>query len=247
MTSVATTSGPSETFQVIGTTNRITLPAPVALAQYDAGGNLTSWSDPTTTATYSWDRFNRLTHWGNGSEGWSYVYTADDERLWAIKDVAGATWSNWTFRGLGNQVLVRDERRPSPTPRTLTQYAYREGKLLASKEIGGPFRDTGLDHLGSIRATADSAVGTLGVRHTYFPFGREATSTAQDDEVMKFTGHERDLQSTTTNTLDDLDYMHARFRSPLTGRFLSTDPVSTPSDTAELESVRLRNRQPAQS
>ena len=42
---------------------------------------------------------------------------------------------------------------------------------------------------------------------------------------MKFTGHERDLQSTTTNTADDLDYMHARYRSPLTSRFLSTDPV----------------------
>ena len=42
---------------------------------------------------------------------------------------------------------------------------------------------------------------------------------------MKFSGHERDLQSTTTNTLDDLDYMHARFHSPLTGRMLSVDPA----------------------
>ena len=225
MTSVATTSGPTETFQVIGTSNRITLPAPVALAQYDTGGNLTSWSDPTTTSTYTWDRFNRLNRWSNGAEGWSYVYTADDERLWAIKDVAGATYSNWTLRGLGNEVLFRDERRPSPTPRTMTQYAYREGKLYVSLEVGGPFRDHGLDHLGSIRAIADISVGTLSVRHTYFPFGREATSTGQDDEVMKFTGHERDLQSTTINTVDDLDYMHARYRSPLTSRFLSTDPV----------------------
>ena len=223
MTSVATTSGPTETFQVIGTSNRITLPAPVALAQYDAGGNLTSWSDPSTTATYTWDLFNRMTHWGNGAEGWSYVYTADDERLWAVKDVAGATYSNWTFRGLGNEVLVRDERRPSPTPRALTQYAYREGKLMVSLKVGGAFRDHGLDHLGSIRATAELSLGTLGVRHTYFPFGREATSTSLDAEVMKFTGHERDLQSTTSSTADDLDYMHARYRSPLTSRFLSTD------------------------
>ncbi|MDQ1348280.1 MAG: hypothetical protein QG573_1654, partial [Acidobacteriota bacterium] len=267
MTAVATTSGPSETFEVIGNTNRITLPAPVALAQYDPAGNLTSWSDPTTTATYAWDLFNRMTHWGSGSEGWSYVYTADDERLWAIKDVAGATHTNWTFRGLGNEVLVRDERRPdagslaapsvvaSVCPagapligvfcdnfesgnltawssatgngprRTLTLYAYREGKLLAGLEIAGPFWDFGLDHLGSIRATAEFVLGEISVRHTYFPFGREATSTGQDDQVMKFSGHERDLQSTTTNTLDDLDYMHARFHSPLTGRFLSTDPV----------------------
>ena len=89
------------TWKVIGSTNRITNPAPVGLAQYDAGGNLTSWSDATTTATYTWDLFNRMSRWGNGSEGWSYVYTADDERLWSIKDVANAAYSNWTIRGLG--------------------------------------------------------------------------------------------------------------------------------------------------
>jgi RHS repeat-associated protein len=41
---------------------------------------------------------------------------------------------------------------------------------------------------------------------------------------MKFTGHERDLGVLTSNA-DDLDYMHARFCSPLLGRFLSVDPV----------------------
>lgn len=41
---------------------------------------------------------------------------------------------------------------------------------------------------------------------------------------MKFTGHERDLHSL-AGTGDDLDYMLARFCSPVTGRFLSVDPV----------------------
>ena len=39
---------------------------------------------------------------------------------------------------------------------------------------------------------------------------------------MKFTGHERDLAST-AGAGDDLDYMHARHCSPVTGRFLSVD------------------------
>jgi RHS repeat-associated protein len=39
---------------------------------------------------------------------------------------------------------------------------------------------------------------------------------------MKFTGHERDFASA-GGAGDDLDYMHQRFNSPITGRFLSAD------------------------
>jgi RHS repeat-associated protein len=59
--------------------------------------------------------------------------------------------------------------------------------------------------------------------HVYYPFGEEVTAFNQDAEQMKFTGHERDLGSL-AGTGDDLDYMHARHCSPLTGRFLSVDP-----------------------
>jgi RHS repeat-associated protein len=40
---------------------------------------------------------------------------------------------------------------------------------------------------------------------------------------MKYTGHERDLNQ--GGQIDDLDYMHARYCSPLMGRFLSVDPA----------------------
>jgi RHS repeat-associated protein len=59
--------------------------------------------------------------------------------------------------------------------------------------------------------------------HAYYPFGEEATAFNQDTERMKFTGHERDLASP-NGAGDDLDYMHARHESPVTGRFLSVDP-----------------------
>jgi RHS repeat-associated protein len=58
----------------------------------------------------------------------------------------------------------------------------------------------------------------------YYPFGEEATAFNQDTERMKFTGHERDLASL-AGAGDDLDYMHARHCSPVTGRFLSVDPL----------------------
>ncbi len=66
--------------------------------------------------------------------------------------------------------------------------------------------------------------GAVVAYHVYYPFGEEATAFNQDTEQMKFTGHERDLASL-AGAGDDLDYMHARHCSPLTGRFLSLDPT----------------------
>jgi len=43
---------------------------------------------------------------------------------------------------------------------------------------------------------------------------------------MKFTGHERDLADP-SGTGDDLDYMHARYCSPLTAKFTSIDPINS--------------------
>jgi RHS repeat-associated protein len=76
------------------------------------------------------------------------------------------------------------------------------------------------------------------VRHKRFQFSiitryeilrSDAGTTSQDNERMRFTGHERDLASLTStypnsHQADDLDYMHARHYSFLTGRFLSIDP-----------------------
>jgi len=67
--------------------------------------------------------------------------------------------------------------------------------------------------------------------HHYFPFGEEWTtaSGAQEGEVMKFTGHERDIDAANGST--PLDYMHARYYSGTLGRFLQTDIVLSGGST----------------
>jgi RHS repeat-associated protein len=65
-------------------------------------------------------------------------------------------------------------------------------------------------------------------RHKYYPFGREITSSTQDAERLKFTGHERDEEN--------LDYMHARYYLPYAGRFLSVDPVLDSVDPSRPQS-----------
>lgn len=74
LTSLATDGQPAQAIPVRGATNRL------LAGGYDASGNLTSWSGNT----YAWSPVDTLTSWTNGSEGSSYVYTADDERLLAL-------------------------------------------------------------------------------------------------------------------------------------------------------------------
>ncbi|MEO8275758.1 MAG: RHS repeat-associated core domain-containing protein [Thermoanaerobaculia bacterium] len=97
---------------------------------------------------------------------------------------------------------------------------YRDGQLLAGGQTNTHFH---LDHLGTPRLVTNGADAKVAY-HVYLPFGEEMTAINQDTTRLKFTGHERDLGNTSTSA-DDLDYMHARFHSPLTGRFLSTDRV----------------------
>ncbi|HKR62134.1 MAG TPA: peptidoglycan DD-metalloendopeptidase family protein, partial [Thermoanaerobaculia bacterium] len=127
--------------------------------------------------------------------------------------------SGWTVRDASGQMLRRLAKQGT-TWTWLEDYVYRDGTLMAAELPGTPTRlQFHLDHLGTPRLiTADDGVEIA--RHTYYPFGGEATSPAQDNEPRKFTGHERDGHS--------LDYMHARYYTAEWGRFLSVDPG--PSD-----------------
>jgi RHS repeat-associated protein len=197
-------------------TNRLT---GSSLTTYDAAGNLTGWNG----ATYQYDEFNQMVHMQSPPENWAYLYTADDERLWSYDLVRNL--SHWTVRDLGAKVL-RDYLNMGGTWSVATDYIYRDGLLLAAETQTGQ-RHFHLDHLGTPRLIT-RAGGEKVAYHVYYPFGEEATVYNQDTERMKFTGHERDLANPSIPG-DDLDYMHARHESPVTGRFLSVDPLITDS------------------
>jgi RHS repeat-associated protein len=190
------------------TTNRLT-----GAVAYDAAGNLTSWNG----SLYEYDPFNLMWHYKTATAGdeWVYLYTADDERVWSYK---ADNTSLWTLREPGAKVLR--EYTTSPTWAVQSDYIYRNGLLLAAETSSG-LRHFHLDHLGTPRLVSD-ATGLQRAYHVYYPYGEEATAFNQDTIREKFTGHERDLGNP-AGSGDDLDYMHARFCSPLTGRFLSTD------------------------
>lgn len=94
------------------------------------------------------------------------------------------------------------------------------------KEVSGMRRNMLIvdgDVVHRVRAGAVGASGGVTATHQYYLFGKERTGL-QEAERRKFTGHERDFANPAGDG-DDLDYMHARHFSAITGRFLSVDPL----------------------
>jgi RHS repeat-associated protein len=250
LTSKTTDGGGAINFPTSTATNRLT-----GATSYDAAGNQTGYN----ANVYGFDLLNTMTTLDTGGELWGYVYTADDERVLALK--SDGSKETWTLRDFGNRILRRDEWISGNGEQTgtgtssacpagsepiycqdfesgsyldwdlivsgpigsVTDYVWRGERLFASGSTQGGARHFALDHLGTVRLVTDD-FGQVAEQHAYFPFGEEATGDVST-EPMRFTGHERDLQSTPSNAADDLDQMHARFCSPLTGRFLSVDPA----------------------
>jgi RHS repeat-associated protein len=204
-------------------------------AQYDDAGNLTSIQNVvgsmTYTATYTYDTAGRLARAAAGTDVRDFIYTADDER---IATANGATWT-WTVRGLDGKVLreftsMVQNGLPTANMQWAKDYVWRDGLLLASVTANPPgnlnnaiTQHFHLDHLGTPRMVTGDTGNQLGI-HAYYPFGAELNLglNEQPYELMKFTGHERDVLANDPHTLDD---MHARYYSPTVGRFLSVDPV----------------------
>jgi RHS repeat-associated protein len=189
---------------------------------YDTAGNLTSWSGNT----YDYDAFNQMTRMLSGAEDWRSMYTADDERVWSYR--VGGNGSLWTLRDLNGKVLRDYQAHIGWT--YYRDYVYRDGSLLtstASAAAGSGTSHYHLDHLGTPRLITDAVGSTAATFHTYYPYGQEiaGTFTTAYTDTLRFTGHERDLANL-AGQADDLDYMHARHESPVTGRFLSADRSS---------------------
>ncbi|HEX2101287.1 MAG TPA: RHS repeat-associated core domain-containing protein, partial [Candidatus Synoicihabitans sp.] len=217
--SITSTGQPDQVPAVDEATNRINAPTPATnvIGVYDAAGNVVTYNAATT---FRYDPLDMVTEsnlsGGTGIARSVYLYNASNERIATLK-VAGSTvvGAEWTLRDASAKVLRRLSKDSAGTWRWEEDYIYRDAQMLAA-EVPGNTHHFHLDHLGTPRVITGNGGARIST-HTYAPFGRELTSSAQDTEKKKFTGHERDA--------DNLDYMHARYYVPFAGRFLSVDPV----------------------
>lgn len=216
---IATDRGAGDQTVALGvdrTTNRLSASA------YDAAGNLTV----RAPYSYTWDSFSMMKTKAGGANDDTYVYTADDERIWSV-DASVSPWKEtFTLRDLDGKALRTFTTASGFNGLAWSQdYLHRNGQLLATARANGAGETRHhfhLDHLGTPLLITNGQ-GATEALHSYFPFGEELVPDG-DAERMKFTGHERDLGK--PGQADDLDYMHARYCSPLLGRFLSVDPAS---------------------
>jgi RHS repeat-associated protein len=171
---------------------------------YDAAGNMTS----NGSAAYVYDAENRLITAG----GMNYVYDGDGNR---VKKYSGSTGTLY-WPGKDNEILNESDLGAS----TWKRFVFFNGKMVARRDSStGNVYYFYSDHLGSMGVITDSLGQTIENESDYYPYGGERVVTSVlSDEHYKFTGKERDAESS-------LDNFGKRYDASSLGRFMTTDPV----------------------
>lgn len=159
--------------------------------------------------TYTWDAANRMTSVTVGSETYSWEYDGAGRRK--IEKLNGNTTKRWVWNGLS----IIQERDPSN--------AVARGFYGAGIKAGTDAVVLARDHLGSVRDAIGSN-GDVRSRYQYDLWGGRLTiGTPAFDVPLGFTGH---LQ----HSASGLVLAPYRSYSPLSGRWLSRDPVGEAGD-----------------
>lgn len=156
-----------------------------------------------------------------------FAYDAAGERVAAWQRASGALLDMTVFlRDEAGRVLSDWQLIPGVSFGPKRDYLYAGDRLAVQldwSEGESPVRQyIAVDHLNSTRAVvSDDGGDVTAEKIDYYPFGGFITGDPVPDTTHLFTGHERDTAEFASN----LDYMHARYFSPILGRFLSVDPV----------------------
>jgi RHS repeat-associated protein len=183
---------------------------------WDDNGNMLSRSDGTE---YTWDAANRLTKVEKGADVIEFAYDGDGRRTSKIVNGVATTYLWDTVSPLPvilNQ-SIGDE---------FTSYEYG-GDLLAMIEPSTARSYYHADGLGSTR-TLSGSDGLNVKTYRYDAFGNSRGVTALTSNPFQFAGQQLDSET-------GLHYLRARYYDPITGRFISADPLrySTPRSSVK--------------
>ena len=168
------------------------------------GYNKNGWVTTRGANTLTYDYRGLTTGYG------SAAYLMDPDRRRVKKTVGTAT--TFYLRGSDGSVLAEYDGKQALTAR----YVYAGSRRIA-RIAGSSHRYYLADHLGSTRALVDES-GSVTATYDYRPYGKVLASSGTDATRFRFTGHERDVESS-------LDYMLARSYAYDVGRFLRPDPM----------------------
>lgn len=175
---------------------------------YDAAGDLTS----NGFASYTWNAEGLMA----STAGVDYTYDGDGKR---VKKSDGKLY----WYGINGEVLAESDLSGTIT----SEFIYFGGTRIARRDTssGNPTYYFIGDRLGSARVVAN-ATGTVVEESDFQPFGVERVITDNLDNNYKFTGHERDTESSLDHTL------YRQYSSSL-GRWQSPDRMAGKPDNAQ--------------
>ena len=184
-------------------------------AVYNANNQLTQWGTVIPTYdkngntlsdgmnTYSWDARNRLQSANNNGAVFSY-----DPLGRRVSKTIQTTTTNFLYDG----VNAVQEYGANPTANLLTGGVDERFTRTTSAETDEYLTDA----LGST-VELTNATGATEEQYSYSPYGVQSASGATTTNSYTYTGREFDGLG--------IDYFRARYYNPITGRFLSEDPI----------------------
>ncbi|MGA2814222.1 MAG: RHS repeat-associated core domain-containing protein [Candidatus Acidiferrum sp.] len=169
---------------------------------YDASGNMLN----DGRNVYAFNAESQI----KSAAGVTYTYDGDGNRI--QKSNGKIYWY-----GAGSEILDESDLNGNITD----EYTFFAGQRVARRDASGNIVYYAADHLGTSRVVTSSA-GAILDQSDFYPFGGERVLSSSSGNTYKFTGKERDTE--TTN-----DDYGARYYSSALGRFLSTDWSAIPA------------------
>ena len=178
---------------------------------YDANGN--TLSDPSGKS-YTWDFDNRLTQAVVPGTGTTTLRYDPFGRRIQKSGPLGTT--NYLYDGVGMWANVIAEVDNSGN--VLARYTQDLSLDRPFAELrSGTSSYYEQDGLGSVTSLSNAA-GALANTYNYDSFGKLTASTGTLTNPFQYTGRDVDAESA-------INYYRARYYDPMTGRFLSEDPI----------------------
>ena len=169
--------------------------------QYDAAGNVTQDNLGNTPVYDSENRISTVA-------GYTYYYDADGARM---EKASGSTGTMY-WMGPSGALTETDL-----TGTINAEYIFFNGQRIARIDRpGGAVHYYFSDHLVST-SVITSPTAVIQEQYFYFPYGGFIAGVGSDPNHYKFTGKERDAESS-------LDYFGARHYASSMGRFMTPDP-----------------------
>jgi RHS repeat-associated protein len=185
-----------------------TPPAGATRYTYDLRGNRTNVTPPTGPAiTLGYDQANRLTSYAAATNT-TYTYNGDGLRM---SKTTGASTSQFVWDSSSSLPLLLKDGA--------TAYVYGPGGLPLEQVTGATTYYLHHDQLGSTRLLTD-ATGATQATYSYDPYGKLVAISGSIINPLQFAGQYTDSES-------GFQYLRARYYDPVTGQFITRDPVVT--------------------